>query len=247
MMQPSTPLGFVTLVGAGPGDPGLLTLAGRDALVEADVILYDRLANPQLLEWAAPHCLKLPVGKFPGCHPVPQEQINDLLIEHALRGVRVVRLKGGDPFVFGRGGEEVSALRARGIPYRVIPGVSSALAAPAAIGIPITDRRCAGAFRVITGNAISEEGVGGIAWADLARGKDTLVVLMGHATLPALTEGLMSHGKPPETPAALIQAATTPHQKSVTGTLGTITPLAAQAQIGRPAVLVIGEVVGLAP
>jgi uroporphyrin-III C-methyltransferase len=214
-------------------------------LVEADVILYDRLANAELLNWAQPHCLKIPVGKFPGCHPVPQDQINDLLIEHALRGAKVVRLKGGDPFVFGRGGEEVSALRAHDIPCRVIPGVSSAIAAPAAIGIPITDRRFAGSFRVITGNAISEEGVGGLSWSELAKGEDTLVVLMGHATLSALTEGLMKHGKASDTPSAVIHAATTLQQKSVTGKLGNIAQLAERAQIGRPAVLVVGEVVKL--
>jgi uroporphyrinogen III methyltransferase/synthase len=245
MIQPSTPSGFVTLVGAGPGDPGLLTLAGRDALVEADVILYDRLANAELLNWARPECLKIPVGKFPGCHPVPQEQINDLLIEHAHRGSKVVRLKGGDPYVFGRGGEEVSALRAHGIPFRVIPGVSSAIAAPAAIGIPVTDRRCAGSFRVITGNFISEDGVGGLAWTELAASKDTLIVLMGHATLSAIAQGLMGHGMTPNTPAALIQAATTPQQKFVTGVLGNICQWAGQSQLGRPAVLVLGEVVRL--
>jgi uroporphyrinogen III methyltransferase/synthase len=239
-------VGFVTLVGAGPGDPGLLTLAGRDALAEADAILYDRLANPALLDWARPECLRIPVGKFPGCHPVPQAEINALLIEHARQGRRVVRLKGGDPYVFGRGGEEVSALREAGIPCRVIPGISSAIAAPGSIGIPVTDRRFAGSFRVITANVLSEEGVGGLSWTDLAQGPETRVFLMGHAQLAALIEGLLAHGAAPDTPAAIIQAATTAQQRSVSGHLSTLAAQAEALQLGRPAVLVVGEVASLA-
>jgi uroporphyrin-III C-methyltransferase len=240
------PLGSVTLVGAGPGDPGLLTLAGRDALSQADVVLYDRLANPALLDWTSADCLHIPVGKFPGCHPIPQEEINALLVKHARQGKQVVRLKGGDPYVFGRGGEEVTALREQDIPFRVIPGVTSALAAPACAGIPITDRRYTGAFRVITGNQLTEEGAGGVPWEELARSTGTLVVLMGHATLEPFTTGLMKHGKDPATPAAMIQAATTPQQRIVLGTLATINLDVARAQLGRPAVLVLGDVVRLA-
>jgi len=186
------------------------------------------------------------VGKFPGCHPVPQAEINALLIEHARQGRRVVRLKGGDPYVFGRGGEEVSALREVGIPCRVIPGISSAIAAPGSIGIPVTDRRFAGSFRVITANVISEEGVGGLSWTDLAQGPETRVFLMGHAQLAALIEGLLVHGAAPDTPAAIIQAATTAQQRSVSGPLSTLAAQAEALQLGRPAVLVVGEVASLA-
>jgi len=236
-------VGFVTLVGAGPGDPGLLTLAGKEALEQAEVVLFDRLANPELLKWTPEHCLKVPVGKQPGCHAVPQERINALLVEYAQQGRRVVRLKGGDPFVFGRGGEEVSALKAHGIGYRVIPGISSAIAGPAAAGIPVTDRRCSASFRVVTGNAFTHHQAGDLDWADLAAGSDTLVILMGHATVALLAEQLMVHGRASETPAAVIQEATTPRQKSVTGTLGEIARLAREAHLGSPAIVVVGDVV----
>lgn len=240
-----TKKGSVILVGAGPGDPGLLTLAGKEALEQAEVVLYDRLANPELLKWTPEGCLHLPVGKQPGCHAVPQERINALLIEHALAGKRVVRLKGGDPFVFGRGGEEVSVLRAHGIPCRVIPGISSAIAGPASVGIPVTDRRCTASFRVVSGNAFTERQAGDLDWEDLAGGHDTLVILMGHATVGLLTERLMAHGRSAETPAAVIQEATTPRQKSVFGVLGDIADKAAREGLGSPAIVVIGDVVGV--
>jgi uroporphyrin-III C-methyltransferase len=168
-----------------------------------------------------------------------------MLVFYARQGKRVVRLKGGDPFVFGRGGEEYSHLQKNHIPCRVIPGSSSAIAAPASAGIPVTDRRHAASFRVISGNAFTEETAGNLAWEDLARGSDTLVVLMGMATLPLLTRKLMAHGRAPETPAALIQEGTTPRQRQARATLGTLAEVAVREALSNPAVIVIGEVAAL--
>jgi uroporphyrinogen III methyltransferase/synthase len=234
--------GRVFLVGAGPGDPGLLTVRGLELLRRADVVVYDRLVNPMLLEHCAPGALRIVAGKGPGEHMLPQEEITALLIAHARRGSDVVRLKGGDPFVFGRGGEEAEALAAAGIPFEVVPGVSSAVAVPAYAGIPLTHRRLASSFAVVTGH---EAGCGGPAvdWARLAAAVDTLVILMGARSLPRIVGALLEHGRHPDTPIALVRWGTTEAQDTVTGTLGDI--LGRVRAVEPPVVIVVGQVVAL--
>jgi uroporphyrin-III C-methyltransferase len=223
-------LGKVTLVGAGPGDPDLLTIKGLKALEAADVILYDRLVNPALLKLARPGALLVDVGKAPGDKGQPrQETIHALLIEHAKRGRTVVRLKGGDPFVFGRGGEEVLALREAGIPVEVIPGITSAIAAPAAAGIPFTAQGASSADTV--------------PWEAAAQ-IPTLVLLMGVERLPHIVARLLEQGKEPSTPVAVISRGTCDGQQVAVGTLETIEALA--AHLPSPATIVVGDVVSLA-
>jgi uroporphyrinogen III methyltransferase/synthase len=237
--------GAVALVGAGPGDPGLLTLRGRRLLRAADVVVYDRLVDPRLLELAPARALKIFAGKANGVHTLPQPEINELLIAHARRGRRVVRLKGGDPFIFGRGGEEAEALAEAGIPFEVVPGVSSALAVPAGAGIPLTHRRLSSSFAVVTGHDDRCKEGPGVDWARLATAVDTLVVLMGVANLPQIVSRLTAHGRRPDTPVALIRAGTTAGQQTVTGTLADIVARAADARLEPPVVIVIGDVVSL--
>jgi uroporphyrinogen III methyltransferase/synthase len=235
-------VGSVLLVGAGPGDPGLITVAGLAALRSADVVVYDRLAAPNLLHEARPDALLIDMGKTPGAHGGGQAAINAMLIEHALAGRTVVRLKGGDPFVFGRGGEEALALRERGIPFRVIPGVTSAVAAPAYAGIPVTHRGIAGTVLIATGHEAEggndggnrEQGTGNRAgrvdarlqerldWEAMARAGDTLVFLMGVERLGAIAKSLLKAGRPAEQPAALVRWGSTPEQTVLTATLGTV-------------------------
>jgi uroporphyrin-III C-methyltransferase/precorrin-2 dehydrogenase/sirohydrochlorin ferrochelatase len=234
--------GRVYLVGAGPGDPGLITVRGLEALRRADVIVYDRLVHPDLVERAAPWAERIFVGKRAEGRSIEQEKTNDLLVSLARGGQVVVRLKGGDPFVFGRGAEECEALRNAGIPFEVIPGVSSALAAPAAAGIPVTHRRYASAFAVAAGHEC--EGESDLDWEALAR-IPTLVFLMGLRGLSNITAQLMAHGLGPETPAAVIASATLPEERTIVGTLTTIAELARAAGIAAPATLVVGEVVGV--
>jgi uroporphyrinogen III methyltransferase/synthase len=244
----------VSLVGAGPGDPELIAVAGLAALRQADVVVYDRLAAPALLREAPAGALLIDAGKAPGAHTLGQEAINAVLIEHARAGRTVVRLKGGDPFLFGRGGEEALALREHGIPFRVVPGVSSALAAPAYAGIPVTHRGVAGSVLVATGHeaedeqrATSNEQRGGLRfdWGAVARAADTLVFLMGVERLGAITENLLRAGRPAEQPAALVRWGSTPEQAVLSTTLGTIAEEARAAGIRPPAALVVGEVVAL--
>jgi uroporphyrin-III C-methyltransferase len=237
-----TPRGLVTLVGGGPGAWDLLTVAGRRALAEADVVLYDRLGPHELLEEAAPGAELIDVGKTPGHHAVPQREIEALLIERALRGLRVVRLKGGDPFVFGRGGEEVLACRAAGVPITVVPGVTSAVSVPAAVGIPVTHREVSRAFTVVSGHApLSEDelqhlvGLGG-----------TLVVLMGVTNLPHLAAGLQRHGMRADMPLAIVERGYTASQRTTTLTVGEVPELLATLRPSSPAVIVVGEVVRVA-
>ncbi|HEV8672507.1 MAG TPA: uroporphyrinogen-III C-methyltransferase [Methylomirabilota bacterium] len=237
-------LGRVSLVGAGPGDPGLFTLRGLRRLRRAEVVVYDRLVNPRLLDEAPPEALRIFAGKLTGSHCLPQAEINDLLIDHARRGRRVVRLKGGDPFVFGRGGEEASALAAAGIPFEIVPGVSSAVAVPAYAGIPVTHRGLASSFAVVTGH--EDGGRQTVDWGRLATAVDTLVVLMGVGSLPRIVGELRAHGRAAETPVALIRWGTTAAQETVTGTLADIVEQARTARLEPPVVAVIGEVVGLA-
>jgi uroporphyrinogen III methyltransferase/synthase len=237
--------GFVSLVGAGPGDPGLITVAGAARIAEADVIVYDRLANPTLLDHARPDAQRIYAGKLPDRHTLTQDEINALLVEYGRAGKRVVRLKGGDPFVFGRGGEEAEALMAAGIAFEVIPGVTSAIAAPAYAGIPVTHRALASSFAVITGHEDPAKDDSSIDWAKLATGVDTLVFLMGVGRLGEICKQLITHGRAASTPVAVIEWGTLPRQRTVAGTLATIADDVAAAGVGAPAVTVVGEVARL--
>jgi uroporphyrin-III C-methyltransferase len=235
--------GVVYLVGAGPGDPELLTLRGARALARADVVVYDRLAPPELLELAPDGAELIDAGKAPRRRGLGQEAINRLLVERAAGGATVVRLKGGDPFVFGRGGEEALACVRAGIPFEVVPGVSSALAAPAAAGVPLTHREVAASFAVVTAS------LAGGAQPDLDRlagAADTLVVLMAAERLEAVCHALVAAGRPAGQPAVVVQWAGTERQRSVRATLEDLPALAAAAGIGPPATLVAGEVAALA-
>lgn len=236
--------GKVYLVGAGPGDPELITVRGLKVLRQATVVLYDRLVHPQLLQEAPAEAKHLYVGKEEHLHCVPQGQINHLLVAYAQRGEYVVRLKGGDPFVFGRGGEEAEALAAAGVSFEIVPGVSSAIAAPAYAGIPLTHRRYASSFAVITGHEESGNETTH-DWEKLATAVDTLVVLMGLKTLPHIISQLLRHGRSSETPVALVRWGTRSEQETVTGTLGDIVQKARARQFSSPAVIIIGEVVTL--
>ena len=235
--------GKVYLVGAGPGDPGLMTVRGLELLRTAEVVIYDRLVNPHLLEEAPADAVRIYVGKNSEKHSLPQEEINELLIRYAQQGRLVVRLKGGDPFVFGRGGEEVDALNNMGILFEVVPGVSSAVAAPAYAGIPLTDRRYSSSFAVVTGHEDVGKRKSAVNWRRLAAAVDTIVVLMGVKTLPQIASKLISHGRSPATPVAVIRWGTTGDQETITGTLFDIASKA--AFIKPPAVIVIGDVVKL--
>lgn len=237
------PAGSVALVGAGPGDPGLITVRGLELLRQADVVLHDRLIPVELLAQARPGALIIDVGKRPGSAGVPQSRINRLLVQHARQGGRVVRLKGGDPFVFGRGAEEVDACGAAGIPCSVVPGVSSAVAVPAAAGIPLTERGVASSVAVLTGHSHSGLDVGALAarCAGLAT-IDTVVALMSRGALAQLAASLIAAGRSPDTPVACVQDGTTADQRVVTGTLGTIVEVAELAQLRSPMVTVVGDV-----
>jgi uroporphyrin-III C-methyltransferase len=234
--------GRVTLVGGGPGTSDLLTVAGARALAEADVVLYDRLAPHGELATLAPHAILIDVGKTPGHHPVSQRDIEALIVCHALTGAHVVRLKGGDPYVFGRGSEEVVACQAAGVPVRVVPGVTSAVAVPAAAGIPLTHRGVSHMFTVVSGHAPLTDS----ELEHLAGLGGTIVVLMGVGTLPSITQGLVRHGAPTTLPVAIIERGYSDSQATTIGTLASIVFDAAAARVSSPAVLVIGEVVRLA-
>jgi uroporphyrinogen III methyltransferase/synthase len=231
----------VFLVGAGPGDPGLVTVRGLEALRAADVVVHDRLVCTALLEEAPRDALRIDAGKRAGCHPLAQEHINTLLVHHARRGCTVVRLKGGDPFVFGRGGEEAEVLAEAGIPFEVVPGVSAAIAAPAYAGIPLTHRRLSSSFAVVTGHDCVKPRAG-VDWSRLATAVDTLVVLMAARTLPRIARELIAHGRPPDTPVAVIREGTTAAQTTLTSTLGEV---AEGIEVEPPVVVVIGAVVAL--
>ena len=233
--------GTVYLVGAGPGDPGLLTLRGAELLRKADVVVYDRLASEALVDLAPARAERIDAGKVSGGTRVDQRSINRLLVDRARRGRTVVRLKGGDPFVFGRGGEEALECARAGVPFEVVPGVSSAIAAPAYLGVPLTHRGVASSFAVVTGT-----GAGG-AWTDLGRAAsaDTLVVLMAAGRLDEVCRQLIDAGRSPREPAALVEWATTSRQRSVVSTLTDLPQRASGAGLGPPAALVAGPVVAL--
>lgn len=235
----------VSLVGAGPGDPALITVGGLARITEADVIVYDRLANPALLRHARDGAELIDAGKTPDHHTLSQDEINTLLVGQAREGKRVVRLKGGDPFVFGRGGEEAEALASAGLPFEILPGVTSAIAAPAYAGIPVTHRGIAASFAVITGHEDPTKADSSIDWSRVARGADTLVFLMGIGALEEIAAKLVENGRDPAIPAAVIEWGTLPRQRTVTGTLATIATKVRAAGIAPPAVTVVGDVARL--
>ena len=242
--------GRVYLVGAGPGDPELITLKGLRCIRKADVLVYDRLISLSLLDEAPIQAERVFVGKEPRAEAssrpyMKQEEINALLIKHARQGRLVVRLKGGDPFIFGRGGEEALALARAGIPFEVVPGVSSAIAVPAYAGIPVTHRNYASAVTIVTGHEDATHTSSSVKWEMLARLDSTLVILMGVTTLPYITQRLLHGGLHPDTPAAVIQQGTVPQQRMITDTLVNIAEHAKMARIKSPAVVVIGAVVAL--
>ncbi len=237
--------GKVYLVGAGPGDPGLITVKGLKCIKQGEVIVYDRLIDERLLQEASPDADMIYVGKSAHHHALEQSKINELLIAKAQQDKIVVRLKGGDPFVLGRGGEEAEALCKHQIPFEIVPGISSAIAVPAYAGIPVTHRGMASSFAVFTGHEDPSKGETSLAWDKLATGTDTLVFLMGVANLSQITNELIKNGRSPDTPAALIRQGTTPQQQTLVGTLKTIVNLAEKEKFKPPAVLLVGEVVNL--
>jgi uroporphyrinogen III methyltransferase / synthase len=238
-------VGLVSLVGAGPGDPGLLTLAGRDRLAAADVVVYDRLVSPALLEHCRADAEVIFAGKSPAGHTLTQDAINELLVKEGRAGKRVVRLKGGDPFVFGRGGEEAIALASAGVAFEVIPGVTSAVAAPAYAGVPVTHRGIASSFAVITGHEDDAKEESAVDWAKLATAVDTLVILMGAAALPTISKALIAGGRSPETPAVSVYWGSTPEQRSIAAPLASIADTVREAGLGTPLLTVVGDVAGL--
>ncbi len=238
-------VGKVWLVGAGPGDPGLLTVKGQNVLDKAEVVIYDRLIGPGILARIPKTAEAIDVGKRSGDHPVPQWRINELLLEKSMEGTRVVRLKGGDPFVFGRGGEELELLAKNQVPFEVVPGITSAVAVPAYSGIPVTHRDCCSSFHVITGHTRKGEGPS-IDFAALAALKGTLIFLMGLSSLGAIAEGLLSAGMAADMPAAVLEKGTTARQRRIVSTLGKIQKDAVAAGVESPAIIVVGEVCSLA-
>jgi len=236
--------GRVVLVGAGPGDPELITLRGLRWLRRAEVVVYDALVAPALLDEAPERALRIFAGKSAGRHCLAQSAINAIVIHHARAGRLVVRLKGGDPFVFGRGGEEALACLAARVPVEVVPGVSSAVAVPAAAGVPVTHRGLSSSFAVVTGHEDPAKPGRAVDWERLATAVDTLVILMGVAALPDIAARLVAAGRSPDTPAAVISRGTTSAQEIATGPLCDIATRA--AHIRAPAVIVVGEVAALA-
>jgi uroporphyrin-III C-methyltransferase/precorrin-2 dehydrogenase/sirohydrochlorin ferrochelatase len=237
------PGGFVSIVGAGPGDPSLLTLGARDRLAAADAVFYDRLLDPALLDLAPSDAERVYIGKAYGHHELEQDEMNQVLISYAREGKRVVRLKGGDPFVFGRGGEEAAALAEAGIPFEIVPGVSSALAAPAYAGIPLTDRSLSHSVAIVTGNRRPDDPANEVDWAALPRSVDTIVILMGMRWLDEIVQEVIEGGRPTDTPAAAIEWGTWAKQRTVVAPLSLLPSAVRSAELGSPTVLVIGEVV----
>ena len=237
--------GKVFLVGAGPGDPRLLTVGAMNCLKQADVVVYDHLADESILAYVPPEAERIYVGKQSNKHTMRQEDINVLLADKADEGKTVVRLKGGDPFVFGRGGEEALVLLARGIPFEVLPGVTSAISVPAYAGIPVTHRGVAVSFAVITGHEDPTKSESHVRWQHLATGVDTLIFLMGVANLPEITKNLMDNGRSADTPAAVIRWGTRTDQETYVTTLGDAAAMVQRDGIRPPAIFIVGEVVKL--
>ncbi|MFD0768620.1 uroporphyrinogen-III C-methyltransferase [Bacillus sp. CGMCC 1.60114] len=235
-------MGKVYIVGAGPGDPDLISVKGVKCIQQADVILYDRLVNKELLSYAKQEADLIYCGKLPNYHTMKQETIHAFLVKYAKKGKIVTRLKGGDPFVFGRGGEEAEALVKHGIPFEVVPGITAGIAAAAYAGIPVTHRDASTSFAVVTGHR-KEGAEEEVKWKNLAKGVDTLAVYMGVSNLSYICEQLLKHGKSEHTPVAMIEWGTTASQRTITGTLGTIVSVAENEQVQNPSMIVIGEVV----
>jgi uroporphyrinogen III methyltransferase / synthase len=235
--------GTCYLVGAGPGDIGLVTLRAKELIESADVLVYDALSSPQLLRWTKAGCEKIYVGKRAKDHAVPQEKINELIVEKTKAGKNVVRLKGGDPMIFGRGGEEAAELAAAGVPFEIVPGISSSIAGPAYAGIPVTHRDHNTQLTIFTGHEDPTKGYSSVDYAQLAKAPGTKVFLMGVARLREIASSFISHGAAPETPIALTRWATTGSQSTIEGTLATIADIAEAKNFSSPAVAVIGDVV----
>ncbi|WP_163099832.1 uroporphyrinogen-III C-methyltransferase [Peribacillus alkalitolerans] len=235
-------MGKVYLVGAGPGDPELITLKAINCIKKSDVILYDRLVNKELLSYAKKGADLIYCGKLPNYHTMKQETIHHFLIRYAKSGKIVTRLKGGDPFVFGRGGEEAEALAKHNIPFEIVPGITSGIAAAAYAGIPVTHRDVSSSVALITGHH-KDDKLEGVKWEGLANGVDTLAIYMGVSNLPYIREQLLKYGKSQDTPVALVQWGTTNIQKTVTGTLRTIVDIVREKNIQNPSMIIIGEVV----
>ena len=245
-MTSTATTGRVALVGAGPGDAELITLKGARLLQTAEVVIYDNLVSQGILDLISPTAERIFVGKMAGNHTLPQEEICELLVAKAKEGKRVARLKGGDPFVFGRGGEEMDVLMAAGIPVDIVPGVTAALGAAASFGFPLTHRDHAATLVFATGHLRGESDVA-LDWELLARPRQTVVIYMGIGTLPIICAELQRHGLPGDTPAALVEQATLPTQRCITGTLQELPALAQQHRVRPPALIVIGGVVALQP
>ncbi|MBI3523226.1 MAG: uroporphyrinogen-III C-methyltransferase [Betaproteobacteria bacterium] len=241
-LRPARP-GTVYLVGAGPGDPDLLTLRAAGLLPQADVIVYDHLVATAILDMARPTAERIYAGKERGNHSLPQEDINHLLVRLAKAGKVVVRLKGGDPYIFGRGGEEVETLAEHGIPFEVVPGITAAAGVATYAGIPLTHRNYSQACVFVTGHL--KDGSMALDWPGLARPRQTVVIYMGLLGLPTLCQQLIAHGLPSDWPAAIVQQGTTANQRTVTGTLATLPGLAIAAQLKAPTLIIVGEVVRL--
>jgi uroporphyrinogen III methyltransferase/synthase len=244
-MKTDVQTGKVYLVGAGPGDPGLITVRGRECIRRAEVLVYDYLAAPELLAHAPETAERIYVGKQGGDHTLSQDDINRLLVEKARAGRIVTRLKGGDPFIFGRGGEEAEILVENGIAFEIVPGVTSAVAAPAYAGIPLTHRQFTSTLAFVTGHEDPTKEDSSIEWASLARGIGTVVFFMGVKNLPRIVDRLMANGRSPQTPVALVRWGTTARQRTVTGTLADIVDRVAAAGLKAPCIIVVGEVVQL--
>ena len=233
--------GSVTLIGAGPGDPGLLTIAGREALLNAEVVVYDRLVGPAILRMMPENAEKINVGKRSSHHIVPQDQINQILLEKALEGKRVVRLKGGDPFLFGRGGEELELLSQHQVPFREIPGITSAISVPAYAGIPVTHRDFCSSVHIVTGHQRAGMPLH-IPFKALIETGATLVFLMGVTALPQICRGLLENGMDPDMPAAVVEKGTTPSQRPILATVSTLPRKAEEEKVESPAIIIVGKV-----
>lgn len=242
----TAPPALVTLMGAGPGDPELLTVKALRALQSAELLLHDHLVSDAILDLAPAQAERIYVGKESSRHTMPQEEIGALMVRLARQGRRVLRIKGGDGYIFGRGGEEAQVLAAAGIPFTVIPGITAAQGAAAACGIPLTHRDHARTLVLTTGH-LQENRQVNLDWQALARPEQTVIIYMGLGTLPIICEQLVAHGLPASTPAALIERATLPNQRCITGTLGNLPAIAQSAELKPPTLIMIGEVVSLHP
>lgn len=244
LTAPAGPLrGHVSLVGAGPGDPELLTLRAVKRLQQAEVVVYDQLVSAAVLDFVPAQAQRIYAGKRRNDHTMGQDQINALLVQLGQAGRQVVRLKGGDPFIFGRGGEELQALAAAGVSFDVVPGITAASGVSCYTGIPLTHRNHAQKCVFVTGHL--KEGAGELDWSDLAKPHQTVVIFMGLSELPAICRKLVQHGAPPDKPVAVVQKGSTPEQRCVTGTLSDIAASVAQAKLQSPCLILVGEVVSL--